>query len=203
MQPSEKEKEEQVKVITYFPLDYIPDPNLKIDTTETDQDESIADSQATSSQSRYQSFTDFTFDSSETRDSSGDLFDDVISPVYTPPILDSAGETLYRTNSINDSYHNNTTSSNDIQQPSSDKNNEHSFIGGKILQIENNESNNAIVQHDNPRKSPPLPQRVPNRELADLGPTFQKRRRIVPLTVHRREINGNLHQTFDFEDDSQ
>ena len=62
LQPSEKEKEEQVKVITYFPLDYIPDPNLKIDTTETDQDESIADSQATSSQSRYQSFTDFTFD---------------------------------------------------------------------------------------------------------------------------------------------
>ena len=89
MQPSEKAKEEQVKVIIYFPLDHIPDPNLTIDTKETDHDESIADSQATSSQSRNQSLNDFTFDSSENL---GDLFDDVNSPVYTPPILDTTGE---------------------------------------------------------------------------------------------------------------
>ena len=104
LQPSEKAKEEQVKVITYFPLDHIPD--LTIDTTETDHDESIADSQATSSQSRNQSLNDFTFDS----ENLGDLFDDVNSPIYTSPILDTTGETLYRTNSINDIY-NNTTSS--------------------------------------------------------------------------------------------
>ena len=199
LQPSEKAKEEQVKVITYFPLDHIPDPNLTIDTTETDHDESIADSQATSAQSRNQSLNDFTFDSSENL---GDLFGDVNSPVYTPPILDTTGETLYRTNSINDIY-NNTTSSDDVQQPISDENNEHSLIGGNISQIENNESNSAISQHDNPSTSSPLPQRVSNRELADLGPTLQNRRRIVPLTLHRREINGNLHQTFGFEDDSQ
>ena len=76
-------------------------------------------------------------------------------------------------------------------------------MGGNISQIENNESNNAIIQHDNPRTSSPLPQRVPNREPADLGPTLQNRRRIDPLTLHRREINGNLHQIFGFEDDSQ
>ena len=182
MQPSEKAKEEQVKVITYFPLDHFPDPTLTIDTKETDHDESIADSQATSSQSRNQSLNDFTFDSSENL---GDLFDDVNSPVYTPPILDTTGETLYRTNSINDIY-NNTTSSDDVREPRSDENNEHSLIGGTISQIENNESNSAIAQHDNPRTSSPLPQRVSNRELADLGPTLQNRRRIVPLTVHRR-----------------
>ena len=143
LQPSEKAKEEQVKVITYFPLDHIPDPNLTIDTTETDHDESIADSQATSAQLRNQSLNDFTFDSSENL---GDLFGDVNSPVYTPPILDTTGETLYRTNSINDIY-NNTTSSDDVQQPISDENNEHSLIGGNISQIENNESNSAISQH--------------------------------------------------------
>ena len=33
LQPSEKEKDEKVKVITYFPIDYIPDPNLTIDKT--------------------------------------------------------------------------------------------------------------------------------------------------------------------------
>ena len=199
LQPSEKAKEEQVKVITYFPLDHIPDRNLTIDTTETDHDESIADSQATSSPSRNQSLNDFTFDSSENL---GDLFDDVNSPVYTPPILDTTGETLYRTNSINDIY-NNTTSSNDIQQSRSDENNEHYLIGAIISQIEDTESNSAIAQHDNPRTSSPLPQRVSKRELADLGPTLQNRRRIVPLTLYRREINGNLHQTFGFEDDSQ
>ena len=195
----QKRKGRTGKVITYFPLDYIPDPNLRIDTTETDHDESIVDSQATSSQSVNQSLTDFLFDLSEKL---GYLFDDVNSPVYTPPILDSTGETLYRTNSINEIYHNNTTSSNDVQQPSSDENNEHSFIGGNISQIENNESNNAIVQHDNRRTSSPLPQRVHNRELEDLGPTLQNRR-IVPLRLHHREINGNLHQNFGFEDDSQ
>ena len=146
--------------------------------------------------SRNRSLTDFTFDSSENL---GDFFDDINSPVYTPPILDTTGETLYRTNSINDIYHN------DIyhQQPRSDENNEHSFIGSNISQIENKESNSAIAQHDNARTSSPIPQRVCNRELADLGPTLQNRRRIVPLTLHRREINANLHQTFGFEDDSQ
>ena len=98
--------------------------------------------------SRNQSLTDFTFDSSENL---GDFFDDVNSPVYTPPILDTTGETLYRTNSINDIYHNHTTSSDDVQQPTSDENNEHSFIRGNISQIENNESNSAIAQHDNAR----------------------------------------------------
>ena len=120
-----------------------------------------------------------------------------------PPIIDSTGKkTLYQIKSINDIYHNNTTSSNDVQQPSSDENNEHSLIGGNVWQIENNESNSAIVQHEAPRTSSPLSQRVSNRELTDLGPVLQSRR-IVLLTLHHREINGNIHQTFCFEDDIQ
>ena len=77
-----------------------------------------------------------------------------------------------------------------------------SFIAGNISQIENNESNSAIVQHKNPRTSLPLSQRVSNRELEDIGPVVQNRRRIVSLTLHPRENHGNLHQTFGFKDDS-
>ena len=114
----------------------------------------------THKQQAHISLNKLNFDSSENL---GDLFDDVNSPVYTPPILDTTGETLYRTNSINDIYHNNTTSSEDVQQPRSDENNEHSLIGGNISQIENNESNSAIAQHDNPRTSSPLPQSIQQR----------------------------------------
>ena len=126
--------EEEVKVITYF-----PENNLTVDTTETDYDGIFADSRATSSQSENQILTEFALDSSESHE-------DANSPVYTPPMLNFTGEALYQTNSINDSYQKNTTSSNDVQVPSSNENNEHFFVGGKIAQIENNESNSVIVK---------------------------------------------------------
>ena len=49
-----------------------------------------------------------------------------------------------------------------------------------------------------PRHSSPLRHRVPPRELQDLDPILPNRRRVIPLTLHRQQIDGNLHQTLDY-----
>ena len=51
-----------------------------------------------------------------------------------------------------------------------------------------------------PRTLSPIQQRVSQRELQDLEPIINQRRRVVRLTLHPREINGNLHQTFAFDE---
>ena len=193
------EKEEQLKVFIYFTLDYFPDPNLTTDTTETDHDESFADSQATRLQSENQSLTDFTFDLSETIIK---LIDDANSPVYTPPILDFTGETSYQCNSINNIYQYNTTSSSDVQLPSSDENNEHFFIGGNITQIERNESK-CYCPTRNPKNIFTISSKIIKQRNSEPWPVLQNRRRNVTIKLQGREINNKLHQIFGFEDDKQ
>ena len=43
-----------------------------------------------------------------------------------------------------------------------------------------------------PRHSSPLRHRLPPRELIDLCLILPNRRRVIPLTLHRQKIDGNL-----------
>ena len=47
------------------------------------------------------------------------------------------------------------------------------------------------------RHSSPLRHRVSPWELIDLGPIFTKRR-VIPVTFHRQQIDGNPHHTLDY-----
>ena len=59
------------------------------------------------------------------------------------------------------------------------------------------------INFQGPRHSSPLRHRVPPRELIDLGPMLPNRRRVIPLTLHRQQIDGNLHQTLDHATDTE
>ena len=169
-------------VITYFPLSHYEDPNLAIRASMFDTDSE----RVNEDQSLNDSLNDPFSDTNSTRNNSEDLNNDRHLNEY---LMEQSFNSNYDYQH-DESHHSleEFVNSDRLTDISTDRN----------ASFNSSQSTTSSASLPQPRTSSP----IRNRELADLGPILPyNRRRIVPLTLHRREIDGNLHQSFGYDDD--
>ena len=187
------EEDPQVKVITYFPLSHYPDPDHSIAFSDAENsDIEISTSDTESSLEFYFSIAsgniDDTFNSAETNNSMPQNND---ATEQTQGMED--GNNLPETTSLRNSAIGSAVTN-------SQEHNEVASYDDPAFETTETDSD---ISFQGPRHSSPLKHRVPPRELIDLGPILTNRRRVIPLTLHRQQIDGNLHQTLDYATDTE
>ena len=182
-------------MITYFPLDPYTEPELQIEEENDDSDETENQSNAD---------TDILQDTiNMSNHNLGQDWDISFDPNYTPIV----SNTHYSRNEYGD--YTTDFPNGDPNPPENltiDGEQSYSHCSNQNHSQDPNNSSSTdelefTLPEDThlPRTSSPVPQRVSQRKLRDIGPIINQRRRVLPLTIHRREINGNLHQKFAFE----
>ena len=179
------EDDPQVKVITYFPLSHYPDLSIAFsDADNSDTETSTSDPE--SSLEFYFSIAsgniDDTFNSAKTNTSMPQNND---ATEQTSGTAD--GNNLLETDSLRNP-------TNESAETNSQEYNEAALYDDPVFGTEID----SDLNFQGPRHSSPLRHRVPPRELIDLDPILPNRRRVIPLTLHSQQIDGNLHQTLDY-----
>ena len=182
------EEDPQVKVITYFPLSQYPDPDLSIPFSYADN------SDIETSTSDPESSLEFYF--SIASGNVDDTFNSAETSISMPQNNDATEQTSETENGNNSPE----TASLRNQANESVVTNCQEYIEGVSYDdpaFQTTETDSDFI-FQGARHSSPLRHRVPPRELLDLAPIQPNRRRVIPLTLHRQQIDGNLHQTLDY-----
>ena len=179
------EEDPQVKVITYFPLSHYPDPDLSIAFSDAEN------SDIETSTSDPESSLEFYFSIASAN------IDDTFNSAETNTSMPQNNDATEQTPGMEDSLRN---SANELAVTNSQEYNEVASYDDPALETTETDSD---INFQGPSHSSPLRHRVPPRELIDLGPILPNRRRVIPLTLHRQQIDGNLHQTLDYATDTE
>ena len=187
------EEDPQVKVITYFPLSHYPYPDLSIafsDAENSDIETSASDTESS---------LEFYFSIA-----SGKI-DDTFNSAETITSMPQNNDATEQTQGMEDG--NNLPETDSLRNPANESAVTNSQEYNEVASYDDPASETTETDSDinfqGPRHSSPLRHRVAARELIDLGPILPNRRRVIPLTLHRQQIDGNLHQTLDYATDTE